>query len=195
MCRRLKKVWASVRLPQLLHTGRFDRVLLPAQPSIDPGPSFLRRQDPSILHWVSNLQHKDESITSVLIGKRFLPNGPFSAFFNDFEIFNGPFLIILHRLLWAIFQVNGTMAHGPLLSQSLRLPQHYTNVEATCHRKMTNLQYWYLLRGTQRGLLAHCPLLLHYCCYQGTGDHPSQRLIYKEREKLNAGFTRGPIRS
>ena len=54
-----------------------------------------------------------------VIGKRFLPNGPFSAFFNDFEIFNGPFLIILHRLLWAIFQVNGTMAHGPLPSQSL----------------------------------------------------------------------------
>ena len=25
-------------------------------------------------------------------------NGPFSAFFNDFEIFNGPFLITLHRL-------------------------------------------------------------------------------------------------
>ena len=49
-------------------------------------------------------------------------NGPFSAFFfNDFEIFNGPFLIILHRLLWAIFQVNGTMAHGPLPSQSLAL--------------------------------------------------------------------------
>ena len=46
-------------------------------------------------------------------------NGPFSAFFNDFEIFNGPFLIILHRLWWAIFQVNGTMAHGPLPSQSL----------------------------------------------------------------------------
>ena len=56
------------------------------------------------------------------IGKRFLPNGPFSAFFNDFEIFNGPFLIILHRLLWAIFQVNGTMAHGPLPSQSLTFP-------------------------------------------------------------------------
>ena len=54
-----------------------------------------------------------------VIRKRFLPNGPFSAFFNDFEIFNGPFLIILHRLLWAIFQVNGTMAHGPLPSQSL----------------------------------------------------------------------------
>ena len=54
-----------------------------------------------------------------VIGKRFLPNGPFSAFFNDFEIFNGPFLIILHRLLWAIFQVNGTMVHGPLPSLSL----------------------------------------------------------------------------
>ena len=54
-----------------------------------------------------------------MIGKRFLPNGPFSAFFNDFEIFNGPFLIILHRLLWVIFHVNGTMAHGPLPSQSL----------------------------------------------------------------------------
>ena len=49
--------------------------------------------------------------TSV-IWKRFLPNGPFSAFFNDFEIFNGSFLIILRRLLWAIFQVNVTMAHG-----------------------------------------------------------------------------------
>ena len=56
-----------------------------------------------------------------MIGKRFLPNGPFSAFFNDFEIFNGPFLIILHKLLWAIFQVNGTMAHGPLPSQSLHV--------------------------------------------------------------------------
>ena len=54
-----------------------------------------------------------------VIGKRFLPNGPFSGFFNDFEIFNGPFLIILHRLLWAIFKVNGTMAHGALPSQSL----------------------------------------------------------------------------
>ena len=54
-----------------------------------------------------------------VIGKRFLPNGPFSAFFNDFEIFNGPFLIILHRLLWAILQVNGTMVYGPLPSQSL----------------------------------------------------------------------------
>ena len=29
--------------------------------------------------------------------------GPYSAFFNDFEIFNGPFLIILHGLRWAIF--------------------------------------------------------------------------------------------
>ena len=58
-----------------------------------------------------------------VIGKRFLTNGPFSAFFNDFEIFNGPFLIILQRLLWAIFQVNGTMAHGPLPSQSL--PYHF----------------------------------------------------------------------
>ena len=56
---------------------------------------------------------------SSVIGKRFLPNGPFSAFFNDFDIFNGPFLIILHRLVWAIFQVNGTMAHGTLPSQSL----------------------------------------------------------------------------
>ena len=46
-------------------------------------------------------------------------NGPFSAFFNDFEIFYGPFLIILHTLWWAISQVNGTMAHGPLPSQSL----------------------------------------------------------------------------
>ena len=54
-----------------------------------------------------------------VIGKRFLVNGPFSAFFNDFEIFNGPFLIILHRLWRAIFQVNGTMAHGPLPSKSL----------------------------------------------------------------------------
>ena len=31
-------------------------------------------------------------------------NGPFSAFFNDFDNFNEPFLIILHGLLWAIFQ-------------------------------------------------------------------------------------------
>ena len=42
-------------------------------------------------------------------------NGPFSAFFNDFDIFKGPFLIILHSAWWAIFQVNGTMAHGPCL--------------------------------------------------------------------------------
>ena len=61
-----------------------------------------------------------------VIGKRFLPNGPFSPFFNAFEIFNGPFLIILHRLLWAIFQVNGTMAHGPLPSQSLTPPKVLT---------------------------------------------------------------------
>ena len=47
--------------------------------------------------------------------------GHFQLFFNDFEIFNGPFLIILHKLLWAIFQVNGTMAHGPLPSHSLFL--------------------------------------------------------------------------
>ena len=46
-------------------------------------------------------------------------NGPFSVFFNDFEIFYGPFLIILHILWWAISQVNGTMTHGPLPSQSL----------------------------------------------------------------------------
>ena len=39
-------------------------------------------------------QHLDITVT----GKRLLPNGPFSAFINDFEIFNGPFLIILHRL-------------------------------------------------------------------------------------------------
>ena len=25
-------------------------------------------------------------------------NGPFSAFFDDFEMFNGPFLDFLHRL-------------------------------------------------------------------------------------------------
>ena len=48
-------------------------------------------------------------------------NGPFSAFFNEFEIFNGPFIIFLHNLWWAILQVNGTMAHGPLPSQSLLL--------------------------------------------------------------------------
>ena len=53
-----------------------------------------------------------------VIGKRFFGNGPFSAFFNDFEIFNGPFLIILLGLWWAISQVNGTMAHGPLPSKS-----------------------------------------------------------------------------
>ena len=35
-----------------------------------------------------------EFATSPVIEKRFLPNGQFSAFFNDFEIFNGPFLII-----------------------------------------------------------------------------------------------------
>ena len=66
------------------------------------------------LQWIPVL-----SAEQPVIGKRFLPNGPFSAFFNDFKIFNGPFLIILHRLLWAIFEVNGTMAHGPLPSQSL----------------------------------------------------------------------------
>ena len=65
--------------------------------------------------------------TRAVIGKRLLPNGPFSAFFNDFEIFNGPFLIIVHRLLWAIFQVNGTMAHGPLPSQSLHGSQPTAN--------------------------------------------------------------------
>ena len=48
-------------------------------------------------------------------------NGPFSAFFNYFEIFNGPFLIILNRLRWAIFEDNGTMAHGPLPSQLLNM--------------------------------------------------------------------------
>ena len=61
-------------------------------------------------------------------------NGPFSAFFNDFEIFNGPFLITLHRLWWAIFQVNGTMAHGPLPSQSL-------NMWATLGSKVTLAPY------------------------------------------------------
>ena len=35
--------------------------------------------------------------------------GHFQLFSMYFEIFNGPFLIILHRLLWAIFQVNGTI--------------------------------------------------------------------------------------
>ena len=54
-----------------------------------------------------------------VIGKRFLPMGHFQLFFNDFENFNGPFLIILQRLWWAVFQVNWTMAHGPLPSQSL----------------------------------------------------------------------------
>ena len=68
-----------------------------------------------------------------VVGKRFLPNGPFSAFLNDFEIFNGPFLIILHKLLWAIFQVNGTMAHGPLPSQSLRV------IEMHCRHKVSSL--------------------------------------------------------
>ena len=71
-----------------------------------------------------------------MIGKRFLPNGPFSAFFNDLEIFNGPFLIIIHRLLWAIFQVNGTMAHGPWPSQSLGQGQRsslFSNVGEVRH--------------------------------------------------------------
>ena len=70
-----------------------------------------------------------------VIGKRFLTNGPFSAFFDDFEIFNGPFLIILHRLLWAIFQVNGTMAHGPLPSQSLYMcPRGLSGPPAPTHQ-------------------------------------------------------------
>ena len=57
------------------------------------------------------------------LGRDFCQMGHFPVFFNvnDIEIFNGPFLIILHRLLWAIFQVNGTMAHGPLPSQSLHI--------------------------------------------------------------------------
>ena len=62
-----------------------------------------------------------KNMACTVIGKSFWPNGPFSAFFSDLEIFNGPFLIILHRLLWTIFQVNGTMAHGPLPSQSLHV--------------------------------------------------------------------------
>ena len=47
------------------------------------------------------------------------PNSISRVCFNRNGTFSGPFLINLHRLLWAIFQVNGTMAHGPLPSQSL----------------------------------------------------------------------------
>ena len=64
-----------------------------------------------------NIDHNFFTLTSDW--EEIFANGPFSAFFNDFEIFYGPFLIILHRLWWAISQVNGTMAHGPLPSQSL----------------------------------------------------------------------------
>ena len=52
--------------------------------------------------WIHPLEYLAEDTTRTVIGKRFLPNGPFSAFFNDFEILNGPFLINLHRLLWAM---------------------------------------------------------------------------------------------
>ena len=54
-------------------------------------------------------------------------------FFDDFEIFNGPFLIILHRLLWAIFQVNGTMAHmAPYLPNHCLHTTIYATQMATC---------------------------------------------------------------
>ena len=43
----------------------------------------------------------------------------FQLFFNDFEIFNGPFLNILHTSWCAIFQMNGIMVHGLMPSQSL----------------------------------------------------------------------------
>ena len=86
--------------------------------------------------------------TETVIGKRFLPNGPFSAFFNYFEMFNGPFLIILHRLLWAILKVNGTMAHGPCLPWNIveydeKQPKNKTNLKTDrcrgCHLKISYL--------------------------------------------------------
>ena len=61
----------------------------------------------SLLHILSNWEE-------IFANRPF--NGPFSAFFNDFEMFNGSILTILHRLFFlfsmAIFQVNGTMVHG-----------------------------------------------------------------------------------
>ena len=78
---------------------------------------------------LTNWQKEDQDGFGGIISgwEEIFANGPISAFFNDFEIFNGPFLIILHRLWWAIFQINGTMAHGPLPSQSLynRTYTHY----------------------------------------------------------------------
>ena len=40
----------------------------------------------------------DTLLYGAVIGKRFLPMGHFQLFSNDFEIFNGPFLNMLHRL-------------------------------------------------------------------------------------------------
>ena len=62
------------------------------------------------------------SFYRTVIGKRFLPMGHFQLFSMILKFSMGhflSFLVILHRLWWAIFQVNGTMAHGPLPSQSL----------------------------------------------------------------------------
>ena len=67
---------------------------------------FCQRRSPSFTYFCPPLIHPLEYLakntTRTVTGKRFLPNGPFSAFFNDFEIFIGPFLINLHRLLWAM---------------------------------------------------------------------------------------------
>ena len=41
-------------------------------------------------------------------------NGPFSAFFNDFEIFIWPFLNILHRLWWGHFSSEWDYGAWPL---------------------------------------------------------------------------------
>ena len=85
---------------------------------------------PMCLYFVRNVNKKAFSCQQMSIftteiwcsdWEEIFANGPFSAFFNDFKNFNGPFYIILKRLWWAIFQVNGTMAHGPLPSQSLMM--------------------------------------------------------------------------
>ena len=59
------------------------------------------------------------------LGRSFCQMGHFQLFSMILTFSMGHFLsyvkfsYFLHRLLWAIFQVNGTMAHDPLPSQSL----------------------------------------------------------------------------
>ena len=101
----------------------------PEKHKLDRGHWYLASCQVS-LNSVQRFQRRSRKCA--VIGKRFLPNGPFSAFFNDFEIVNGPFLINLHRLLWAIYQVNGTMAHGPLPSQSLNVSANQRPGRPSC---------------------------------------------------------------